>query len=96
MGQYRHTFLLDIMTELGGHRELTRAVKVQRDGRGQFARGFQRGGAGHLSSVRGARARPAIFSLRLGLDGAQDALAGRDDPWEARLTSARARCTVPY
>ena len=53
---------------------------------------------GWAASVQSeARARgEAICSLRLGRDGARDALAGQDDPREARLTRARARCTVPY
>ena len=75
---------------------LTRAVKVLRDGLRQLAGASQRGGAGRPSSVRGARARPAVCSLRLGREGSRDALAAQDDPQEARLARARARCTVPY
>ena len=67
-------------TELQGHGELTRTVKVLRDGLRQFAGASQRGGAGRPSSVRGARARPAVCSLRLGGDGSRDALAAQDDP----------------
>ena len=68
-------------------------MKVLRDGLRQFAGGFQRGGAGRLSSVRGARARPAICSLRLGRDGARDALATRIATAAGRVRVLSVKCS---
>ena len=52
-----------------------------------------RGEVGHLSSVRGARARPAICSLRLGRDGARDALATRIATAAGRVRVLSVKCS---